>query len=337
MKKIFIFLLFIFIFFRIFSELSNIDPNFYNYDARAMAMGGAHVALTNRPVSVIWNPAGLNKMTGKHNLAFDNSSLHKLVSYNFFGYGYKFGPNFSIAKGITYCGDAALSELVIYFSGAVNGNYLDKKLMSLPEFFRNFNFGMNLKYFGSFFGNNSDGAYFDENALNHQVTGSAHGFGLDLGWLGKISETQSIGLFWRNPLNNLWWKSENEIGTAKSSYSEDIPTAIIFGYALEKKNITFSLDYDKSHHQDTEDEIKTGFEIKLFKNIFALRTGYAQELFTAENKRFSMGTGFQFNIWKKTAVALDLAYQIFYEWEGHNALRFSCNLIKQESFGLLPK
>ena len=328
MKKIFLILIFFSIICGLFSELSNIDPNFYSYDARAMAMGGAFVALTDKPVSVIWNPAGLNEMVGKHNIAFDNSSLYKLVSYNFFGYGYKFSPDFSAANGITYCGDDALSELTIYFSGAVNGNFINGKLFSIPELFREINLGMNLKYFGSFFGNNSDGAYFDENGLNHQVTGSAHGFGLDIGLQGKISASQTLGLLWRNPINNLWWSSENEVGTAQGNYAEDIPTAIIFGYAIEKKNITFSLDYDKSHHSDTEDEIKTGIELKLFKNILALRTGYSQELFTAENKKFGLGAGFQFNIWKKTIVTLDLAYQIFYEWEGHNALRVSCNIMK---------
>ena len=328
MKKIFLLFIFLSIFFGLFTELSNIDPNFYNYDARAMAMGGAFTALTDKPVSVIWNPAGLNEMAGKHNLAFDNSSLHKLVSYNFFGYGYKVTPDFSTATGITYCGDDALSELTIYLSGAVKGNFINNKLFPLPEFFQRFNLGMNMKYFGSFFGNNSDGAYFDGSGLNHQVTGSAHGFGLDIGLQGKISSSQTLGFLWRNPINNLWWNSENEVGTAQGNYTEDIPTAIVFGYAIEKKNITFSLDYDKSHHRDTEDEIKTGLELKLFKNILALRTGYSRELLTAENKKLSLGTGFQFNIWKNTKVALDLAYQIFYEWEGHNALRVSCNIMK---------
>ena len=69
------------------SNNGNIDPNFYDYGARAMAMGGAFTALSNTPVSLVWNPAGLAKMQRKHNFSFDNSSFLKLISYNFFGYG----------------------------------------------------------------------------------------------------------------------------------------------------------------------------------------------------------------------------------------------------------
>ena len=327
MKKIIGLLILISIYFVLISEESNIDPNFYDYGARAMAMGGAFTAISNTPVSLVWNPAGLSNLNKSHNLTFDNSSFLNLISYNFFGYGCKLNENFSVASGGTYSGDDALSEMTIYFSGAFNGNYLLEKFPHFPPFLKRISFGMNVKYFGLFFGNNPDGEYIDENGLNHQVKGSANGFGIDLGMQADLSDVQKIGLMWRNPINNIWWKSENEVGTALGDYSESYLAHLVFGYAFLKKKFIFSIDYDKSFHSDTEDEIKTGFEYTLFK-MFSLRTGYSQELFTSENKKLSFGTGFKLNIINNITIDLDLAYQIFYVWEKHNVLRISCNLMK---------
>lgn len=310
------------------AELSNIDPNFYGYDARAMAMGGAFVSLSDRPTSVIWNPAGLNMMKGEHNIAFDNSTYLKLIAYNFYGYGHKLNEKISLAGCLTYSGDRALSEITLFLSGAVNGTMFVQESSNYYVLLKKIDIGLNLKYYGNTFGNNDDGIFIDENGLNHQVTGTSSGFGIDLGLLTRISTGHKIGLLWRNPLTNITWKSENEIGTAQGKYSESYPPALVFGYSYDMKNTAFSLDLDKSIYSDTDDKIKSGLEYRLFKNIFALRTGYSQELFTANNKKLSFGTGFNFKIWKQTTVSFDLAYQVIYEWEGHNVLRISCNLIR---------
>lgn len=328
MKKLYLLVLLIFIATNVFSDnLSNIQGSFLDvgYGARSMAMGGAYVAITQKANSILWNPAGLSNATGNHNISFDNVNLINLYNYSFVGYGYRLKNNHALGFGMIYSGDEAMSETTVYLSGAFNC----KKYIKL-KFLKKFSLGANLKYFGSSFGNNSDGSFIDGDG-EHQVSGSAHGFGIDLGLQTEISivkkrSIDQIGILWRNPINTISWESKNETGTAEGSYSEGLPSSLIIGYGMIKDRFIFSLDYEKALHKDVEDVVRTGTEFRLFGRNLALRTGYSQEIYTGDNRRYSFGLGFQVK-WKKALLFLDIAYQIQSQWEGNNIFRISLDMV----------
>ncbi len=305
-------------------QLSNNPAAFLDVglDARAIGMGGAYTALVNDASSFVWNPAGMAYLPKQHSLNFDNTTLLGLYNYSFLGYARKLNTGLSVGSAFIYSGDDAMSENTIYISAATSALFIDNYIFPVPELFKNSSFGMNLKIYSSSYGNNSDGAYYDANNLNHQVNGSAWGFGLDMGMIFKPNPRDCASLFWRNPLNNVFWKSSNEVGTAKGNYSEDLPTQLIAGYAMNAKVYTFSIDVDKAFHDDVEDIVNAGVEWR-FIDKMALRGGYSQELLTGANKKYSIGTGFKTIIWKNADFALDIAYQVQGDWDNHNTLRIS--------------
>ena len=306
-------------------NLSNIPSAFLDvgFGARAMGMGGAHTAVTNNAGSIIWNPAAGTQSKSANSVSFDNIDIQGLYSYSFFGFLHKTKSGNSFGTGFIYSGDDAMSETSIIFASALSENFLKDRFR-----FPVCDIGLNMRILLSSFGNNENGAYLDpETGLNHQVTGNASGFSFDLSIHKKLSDNNHYAIVLKNPISYISWDSKNEVGTAKGNYSEGLPTSIIFGYGKESELYSFALDLDKSIHSDTDDLIMFGAEYNVFKDIMTIRSGYSQEMMTGDNKRYSVGTGFNINPNTKYKLFLDLAYQIETNWEKHNSFRLSCDIL----------
>lgn len=306
-------------------NLSNIPSAFLDvgFGAKAMGMGGAQTAITKNAGSIIWNPAAGTQSNNDNSVCFDNTNIQDLYSYSYFGYLHKTNTDNTFGIGFIYSGDDAMSETSIILSSAISENYLKDRL-SFPTC----DIGMNLRLLISSFGNNEDGAYLDPvTGLNHQVTGNATGFSVDLSLHKKFADNNHFGLVLKNPISSITWDSKNEVGTASGKYSEGLPTTLIFGYGKIGSKYSFALDLDKSIHSDTEDVLKVGVDYILFKDIMTICTGYSQEMMTGENKKYSFGTGFNINPKQKYKIFLDLAYQIETNWEKHNTFRLSCDIL----------
>ncbi len=305
-------------------NLSNIESAFVNIGlgARGMGMGGAYSAISDNANSMIWNPSGMALSNTAYSVNFDYADLYGLYNYSFFGISGFMNEGFAAGLGMLYSGDDAMSETSIYFSGALLGSYSGNYFKLIPK---KATIGMNFRILMSSFGNNDDGAWFDENNLNHQVTGSAKGYAIDFGMNYVISDKDRFAMMFKNTLGSLSWDSENEVGTAKGKYSESLPKSLIFGYSRSENKFNISMDLNKALYSDTEDYLSLGVEYHLFKNIMDLRTGYSQELATGLNRKYSFGTGFMINM-GKSIFNVDISYQIHTEWEKHNTLRVSCGL-----------
>ncbi|HPM02299.1 MAG: hypothetical protein KA886_00245 [Candidatus Cloacimonetes bacterium] len=306
-------------------ELSNIQAAFLDigFGARAMGMGGAQTAISKNAGSLVWNPASATQSNYDNAICFDNVNIQDLYSYSYFGFTHKTKSNNAFGLGFIHSGDEAMSETTVILSSA-----LSKEFIRNYTRFAFFDLGLNAKLLISSFGNNSEGAYFDPvSGLNHQVSGNATGFAMDLAMHMKLGDFDHFGLILKNPVSIISWNSENEVGTAKGKYSEGLPATLVFGFGREADKYSFALDLDKSIHSDTEDIFKLGTEYHLFKELMSIRGGYSQELLTGNNKRYSIGTGFNIKPSGKYKVSLDLAYQIETNWENHNTLRISCDFL----------
>ncbi len=315
----------------LFSEdLANIPSGFIDigFGARALAMGGAYTALADDAYSISWNPSGIALQNSGQSLAFSSVKMMNLINYHNLGYSMSFLSGISVGLMAVYSGDDAMSETTIYYTNAIQGKSFENLAKNF-RFIRKLCLGINLKYFTNSYGNNSSGSYIDSYG-EHQVSGSAGGFGLDFGFNYELSPTARFGVMYRNLINKINWESKNGTGTAKGNYTENLPAELILGYSKSSKTVVFAMDYYKSLYDDVDDAIHMGIEFPFLKRYFGnhilLRSGYSQELMKAENQSYYFGGGTNFNIFKNGMFSMDIGYQVQTIWKGNNNLKISFDL-----------
>lgn len=255
-------------------DLSNIPAAFVDvgYGARPMGMGGAFVGLADDRNAVVWNPAGLLKTEGT-GIAFMWAKQLGFIPYNYLCYSQSLKNDHRLGGALIYSGDDVLSETTALVSYAMS---LDK----YGKYFHGIAVAANLKYRMASYGNNTDGDL-------DRVTGNASGFGLDLGLMWQVSSKVSIGMLFRDLMNDLTWES-----SASGAYSESVPAEMVIGASYKHtRNSALVIDFRKSLHLDVDDRIMVGFEHIYFKYI-ALRTGWGQNIGAEEpNQDVAFGVG----------------------------------------------
>ncbi len=293
--------------------------------AEAWGMGGAYRTAVTGAGSLVFNPAGLADMKGNRSFSVEQAELMEFFSCSFMGYAHRLGERSVLGTGLLYSGDDVLSEFTGYLSlgldGALPGNLLAGGVIPEKLLF----FGITGKFFYASFGNNSADSDLHPELLANRVSGSASGFGIDLGLKIKPTSKDNFSLVFKNPVNYIRWKSENSAGTALGSYSENLPVNWTVGYLRKEEKFRAAIDLQKSLFYDEEDNLHLGVEYFLSKE-FTLRGGYAQELVTADSKRLTFGAGFMAGIAGLTNIRFDLAYLLYLEWERYNSLFLSVSL-----------
>jgi len=293
-------------------DLSGIDAAYYDFDPRIISMGGASIAVSGTsPASIIANPASLAGQNEQFLFQVSNSTYLDLISYNYAGVSWQQQPGKVFTLAMDFSGDEALSEY--------------EMTLSYSRILSNFNLGLNLKLIGSSYGNNANGAWYDDNGYNHQVQGSSYGFAIDWGLQYEINAQQRLGIFNRNLVNTIFYDSQNDVGTAEGKYNESRPVELVLGYCYHIQKVLFALDYDLSLYSDREKYLRTGLEISLITDIFKLRTGLATRLYSQETQHYDFGCGIEFKIAAKQ-IQLDIAYRIFTQWQGYNNLIFGLKM-----------
>lgn len=259
------------------------------YGARPMGMGGAYVAVASDPTAVFWNPAGLTAVRG-YQISTMYAKQFNLIPYMLASGAVCLNDRHGLGLGLLTSGDDALRESTALLSYAT-------ELAPFLKSLKNVSFGLTLKIRQSSFGNNADGGV-------NQVTGSATGYGIDLGLRWKIHPRWTTGLLIRDMINNVTYNNE----TRNTSYGESVPAALIFGSAcLARPNLIFALDWDKALYRDMQDKISAGGEWMLFKLVF-VRAGWSQNVSGPASRKLNWGLGLQY-FKKDFGVRFDFAYQ----------------------------
>jgi|SRR5690554_3573541 len=287
--------------------------------ARAWGMGGAYRTIVDDASAMIWNPAGLLDIEKRHSIIIEHLELMEFFSYSYLGYAQQLDSGKTLGGGLYYSGDDLMSEIIGYLSLAVDGTDISELVAEgfIPEGL--INLGLSGKIFYSSFGANGYDPGLPDYLQGHNVSGNALGFGLDTGLKVKPTTRDHFSLTFKNLLNRIEWESENTAGTALGKYSENLPTGMTVGYVRKQERLSFALDIAKSLYFDVEDNLHLGLEYQL-RNELAVRAGYAQELVTADNQRFTLGAGINLDIMSATAVSVNLAYLNFLDWEKHNSI-----------------
>ncbi len=146
-----------------------------------------------------------------------------------------------------------------------------------------------------------------------QVTGSAFGAALDVGAVVPLTSSATLGVTGRDVVNILNWDT-----SARGSYEENVPPALILGLAVELcDDVAIEINLDKALHQDNHDLVMVGAEATFFR-VAALRGGYRKALPPGGLEEFSLGGGAKVSAGDQD-ITLDAAY-LFGRLE--NTLRF---------------
>ncbi|MCK5148787.1 hypothetical protein KAR48_18685 [bacterium] len=261
------------------------------YGARPMGMGGAYVALASDAYGVFWNPAGLPYVRGWQ-VSTMYAKQFNIVQYYLLTGARHFG-DVGVGGAVLSAGDEVWRETTALLSGGV-------KLDRFGAVFKGMSIGATFKMRTVSFGNNPDGGEL-------QIQGSGTGYGLDLGFRWKFARRWTMGVLYRDFLNNVNYNNR----TRDVNYGESVPSSLVMGTAfLARPNLVFVLDWDKALTRQMQDRVLLGMEWRLFKLLF-VRCGWSQSLGADPMRKFNWGLGVQY-FKRKFGIRLDFAYQTYF-------------------------
>jgi len=268
--------------------------------ARAVGMGETFVAVANDPSAIYWNPAGLASLQ-RRELSISHVQWPADIGYDHVTLtvpSRRFGGSFALQAGLLGTQIDETSELQPFGTGrtfsysdfitglAYSRRWTDKLLV-----------GLGVKYVHEDLGSEVGGP--TTSAFLFDV-GSIYYLGL-----GSVRIATSLTNFGSALRPSGQYVSPND-GSVLQYDAFDPPLMFRYGVAFEPiENDTQRLttSFEVNQPADNEQVVKAGAEW-LFKNTFALRSGYN---FRADAMRFSAGTGFSGDLGSFRG-ALDYAY-----------------------------
>lgn len=296
-------------------SLSSVPGSFVDigFGARPVGMGFAYVGLADDEYAGYWNPAGLTQMS-QFGVSFTHTNQLQLIPYDFFSGAAPLKPigeNIKQAVGLTVIssGDLALNEVSIHANYAIS--------------YKSLSLGFGLKYRYAGFGNNvlnaDDYLVFDPDeittGMNQQVTGTAQGFGFDIGLLYKPYQRLQIGILLRDIYSPVTWSSSTKDAAyqARGDYDEEIPYEIITGFAFRiSKSLLFTTDIQPALNSDRSHYVRLGTEAQLLEIYdfeFLIRAGTEQVVNSINDEKYAGGVGLVIPI-KQVRIKTDYAYLI---------------------------
>ena len=279
--------------------------------ARATALGGAFVALTDEISSVFWNPAGAANI--KSNAAhFSYTRWFDMFDFN------------ALAVGLNLDGIGTLSVSAIMFSMDKTeittelepngtGRYYDAKDLALGISFSRFltdrfSVGITGKYISQMIWNETaNGFAFDVGTQyrldwqNLKIAMSMKNFGSDLRYDGE-------------DLNVVYDKSSNlpkNRLTPARLVTDEYPLPLSFQVGISLDVITTEIfkmrtEIDAIHPNDNRERLHWGTEVSFYDRIY-LRGGYR---FNYDDEDFTFGAGAAVPF-KETRIKFDYAFSVY--------------------------
>ena len=177
--------------------------------ARPMGMGGAYTALASDASAMVWNPAGLAKLT-KPEIGLNYLELYGLVNYSFVAWAQPMQDGRAIGAGLSSSSDpeGLYQELVLDLSAA-------------EEIRENLHVGFNIKYLSS------------AASIGEIAVGSSGGAALDLGVRYMLADGRIvIGLALPNLLSYVRYNRNTLKNADETSYSERLARESRVGVAV---------------------------------------------------------------------------------------------------------
>lgn len=230
-------------------------------NARANGMGSAFTGIAQGPSATWWNPAGLSAVREIQFIGM-YTAMSMDRNHNYTGVASPLPWKNSGVIGFSWLQFGVSDIDGRDFRGQQTGKFNDNEMA----------FSLSYAYpILPFLSAGITGNY-----LHHSLAGfSASGFGFDIGVIGHLNEKLYVGLNLKNIIGSLKWNTN-------SNLKESLPLVGRFGlgYKCPFMPLNAALDVERIEFDD-QFRFYGGAEYWIFRDIFALRAGYASDHFNA--------------------------------------------------------
>lgn len=297
--------------------------------ARAVAMGGAFVAVNNDATALYWNPSGIS-MLPRTEVVLIHTKWLADMSYNFVGIILPIGSFGTLGASITALSMDEKEVRTVAHPDGTGEKYDAGDIAAGLSYAKNltdkFSIGFSLKYIQQNIWHMSSssvamdiGTMFTTNFNDMKIGMSISNFGG-----GMKLEGQDVNVYY--DLDALKYGNNDKIPAQLQTDNFALPLIFRVGVAMdllkgERNRLTLAID--AVHPNDNTENLNIGAEY-VFNNMFFLRAGY-KNLFTQDTEEgFTTGVGLGYRIFGNTMLQIDFAYQDFGFL--NNVQRFSLGL-----------
>ena len=281
--------------------------------ARPIGMGGAYTALANDILSIYWNPAGLSRVIGNGEAAFNHAEWLAETNYDFAAFSMNVGSLGSFGFQIISFGTPEEPVRTV-FNPEGTGQMWDANMISLGATYAKnltdeFSIGFTAKYVQeNIFDVSAKGAAVDFGVL-YRTPFKDLTLGASISNFGTKMRLDGKNLFFNeDPLND-----EGSVDGVPAKYrtdSFDMPLNLKFGLAWQvMRNEDFSLvaAADGVQPNDNSEYVNTGVELGV-KNVIFLRGGYKALLLEDSEEGLTFGVGLKYNAAGGTQFKFDFGW-----------------------------
>ena len=284
--------------------------------ARAVAVGGAFVALANDATAMYWNPAGMSGLV-QSEVVLNHSSWLADINFDYVGVVIPVQDFGTMGINIT---SLTMGEMERTTEDQPEGT---GQMFSAGSFAVGVAYAKNLT---EWFSIGANVKYLNENIWNSKATG----FAVDI---GTLFTTPFSGLKFGAGVSNFGEKMKiigddllvqkdispnngnNPNVNANISTEEfDLPLNLRIGFAYEpfvSEDQQLTILLDASHPNDNTESINVGGEYSIFQKMVSIRGGYRGIGLADGEEEFTVGGGFVYNAGGILYIKIDYAYEKF--------------------------
>ncbi len=283
---------------------------------RALAMGGAFVAVANDASAMYWNPAGIARLD-KSEVILSHSEWIADIDFNYGGIVLQssdvgtFGLNFTSLV-------MAEMERTTEEQPDGTGNFFSAGSFAVGiSYARNltewFSIGFNAKYVQeSIWNSTASGLALDVGTL---FTTPFPGlkFGAGLSNFGQKMRMSGDDLLVQKDISPNAGNNPNLNANLSTDYF-DMPLTLRIGFAYETvvtESQVLVVAVDAAHPNDNSESLNLGVEYSAFQRMVSIRGGYKGIGLQEGEEQFTLGGGVQYDVMPELTVRVDYAFERF--------------------------
>ena len=295
---------------------------------RAVAMGGAYVAMSDDASSMYWNPGAMARMGHSQVMASHTGWLVD-TDLNWIGLSLALTPSDALGISLTQLDYGEEEVRTVTMPEGTGARWTAQDLAFTLTYSRNltdrFSIGGSFKYITQQIWNESAstiafdvGLIFTTPFDGIRLGAVLSNFGGDMQLDGK-DLTRRIDLDPENSGNN-----ETIVADLKTE-SWELPLFFRAGISydmLRSDLMRFTVSADAVRPNDNDEHVNFGGEFG-YKEMFFIRAGYKALFLTESQEGLTAGIGLYYPLFGTTAAAIDYTYQEFGVFDGVNTITLS--------------
>lgn len=291
--------------------------------SRAIAMGGAFVAVANDATAMYWNVGGLPQLKGPEFLV-NHTSWIADIGYTYAGFALPLYRVGTIGINVTAM---TMDEMDVTAYGAEDGTGETFKAGSYAVGFSyarqltdRFSMGVNLKYVHEFISQSSASALAIDIGTLFVTPFRDIRFGASISNFGPKMQMTGDDLLVQKDIDASQHGNNESVNAILSTDRFDLPLLLRVGIAkdvIAREEMQLTLAIDAMHPNDNVEYVNAGFELSLFRGMVSLRGGYKTLYLDGKvreeegEEEFTLGGGLNTQLSGGMRLSADYAFESF--------------------------